>query len=60
MRFGSVPALCSIAAFAALALIVGIGIWRLAQLLPLWFTAAAVPVAGLPGLSVGLRGVFRP
>ncbi len=32
--------------FAALALIVGIGIWRLAQLLPLWFAAAAAPVAG--------------
>jgi preprotein translocase subunit SecE len=47
--------------FAALALIVGIGIWRLSQLLPLWFAAApSLSVAdGGAGASVGDLGVVR-
>jgi len=39
--------------FAALALIVGIGVWRLAQLLPLWFGPASVSGA------TGDAGVVR-
>ena len=33
------------ATFAALAITIAVGVWRLAQLLPLWFSASA---AGLP------------
>jgi preprotein translocase subunit SecE len=53
--------------FAALALIIGIGVWRLAQLLPLWFAGtAALPPADLAGAetaaglsSFGDVGVVR-
>jgi preprotein translocase subunit SecE len=52
--------------FAALALVIGIGVWRLAQLLPLWFAATgALPAGDLPadaaaGLSAyGDIGVVR-
>ena len=32
--------------FAALALVIGIGVWRLAQLLPLWFAGSAALPSG--------------
>jgi preprotein translocase subunit SecE len=40
--------------FAALALTIGIGVWRLAQLLPLWFAATGVlPAGDLPADATG-------
>ena len=50
--------------FAALALVIGIGVWRLAQLLPLWFAGAAAAsgdmAEGPAGLSAfGDVGVVR-
>jgi preprotein translocase subunit SecE len=56
--------------FAALAVIIGLGVWRLAQLLPLWFGGGSIGDAGadlgvvrllVPGLllAAGLWFAFR-
>lgn len=45
--------------FAALALVIGIGVWRLAQLLPLWFAGTGgLPSGDLPGGAVPGLGSF--
>jgi preprotein translocase subunit SecE len=49
------------ATFAALAITIAVGVWRLAQLLPLWFSASAGAATGLPaGADVGVVRFLVP
>lgn len=49
------------ATFAALAITLAVGVWRLAQLLPLWFSTAGSSAVSLPGgADVGVVRFLLP
>lgn len=46
--------------FAALALTLAIGVWRLAQLLPLWISGGSALTPAVPGVDVGVVRFLIP
>lgn len=49
------------ATFAALAITLAVGVWRLAQLIPLWFASSGSATAGLPaGVDMGVVRFLVP